>query len=332
MKKEWMAREMTMEIIVGTFVLMVFLGLGYFTIILSRETWFEKRYNWDVAFENVMSLRDGDSVVVRGMPVGKVKSLVLTNDHVQVTLSLQQNIRPHKDCKIQVISSSILGGMYLAIDEGKSPEIIPEGTLLHGETPRNLMQDAAETIGEIKKALTEGGIIENFKKSLKEISDIAERVNQGKGTLGKLLSADETVYNDLSATVASLKTISTRLERGEGTLGKLLSSDDQLYKDISSTMTSLKEVTGRLERGEGTLGKLFSKDDQLYGDLSATAGSLKTITAKIERGEGSLGKMVQDDALYSEMTKAIGEARAAIDDFRENTPVVTFTSVLFGAF
>ncbi len=331
MKKEWVAREMTMEIVVGTFVLMVFLGMAYFTIILSRTTLFEKRYSWDVTFADVMNLRDGDSVVVRGMPIGKVKSLVLTNDHVQVTLSLKQNIQPRKDYKIEVITASMLGGMYLAIDEGTSPELVPEGMLLRGQTPRNLMRDAAEAISEIKKGLAEGGVIENLEKSMKNISEIAERANQGKGTLGRLLSADDTLYNDLSASVASLKSLSARLERGEGTLGKLLSSDDQVYKDLSSTMASMKEVSGRLERGEGTLGKLFSKDDQLYQDLSASMGSLKNISAKIERGEGTLGKVVQDDALYTELTKAISETRAAIDDFRENTPVVTFSSILFGA-
>ena len=36
MRKDFIAREMTMEIAVGVFMVMVFLGLGYFTIILSR--------------------------------------------------------------------------------------------------------------------------------------------------------------------------------------------------------------------------------------------------------------------------------------------------------
>jgi phospholipid/cholesterol/gamma-HCH transport system substrate-binding protein len=331
MKMDWQARELTMEILVGAFVLMVLLGMGYFTIILTRETWFRKQYKQEAVFADVMGLRDGDSVVVRGMPVGKVSRLVLTNDGVHVLMSLDQPIQPRKDCKLTIVSTSMLGGLHLEIDEGTSPEVLPEGSLLHGDKPMHLMEDAADAINAIKKGLVDGGIMDNLKRAIEQISEIAERANAGKGTLGKLLSADDTLYKDLSAAVASFKTISARLEKGEGTLGRLLSSDDQLYKDISETAASLKAISGRLERGEGTLGKMLSKDDRMYQDLSTTLSSLKNITAKIERGEGTIGKLVQDETAYTELTKTLTEARAAVDDFRENTPVVTFVSLLFGA-
>jgi phospholipid/cholesterol/gamma-HCH transport system substrate-binding protein len=298
---------------------------------LSRETWFRKQFKKEVVFEDVMGLRDGDSVVVRGMPMGKVTSLLLTNDGVHVFMSLDQSVALRKDYKMTIVTTSMLGGRHLEIDEGTSAEAMPEGVVYQGLKPQHLMEDAAEAINAIKKGLVEGGIMDNLKKAILQISDISERVNKGKGTLGKLLSEDDTLYNDLSSSVASLKTITGRLEKGEGTLGKLLSSDDQLYKDVSETAASLKTISGRLERGEGTLGHLLSKDDQVYQDLTTTLASLKTITAKIEKGEGTLGKLVNDDAAYTELTKTITEARAAIDDFRENTPVVTFTTLLFGA-
>jgi phospholipid/cholesterol/gamma-HCH transport system substrate-binding protein len=331
MKKEWQVRETTTEVVVGAFVLMVLLGLGYFTIILTRENLFQKKFTREVLFTDVMGLRDGDSVVVRGMPVGKVKSLDLKQDGVHVLLSLDQDIRPHDDYKIIIISTSILGGRYLEIKEGQAEHLVSDGVVLRGEVPQNLMEDAAEAVSAIKKGLTEGGIIDNLKKTLADISQVAERLNQGKGTLGKLLSEDDTIYADLKATTASLKEITGRLERGEGTLGKLFSKDDQLYRDVSETAASLKNITAKIEHGEGTLGKLMSKDDSIYTDLKETLGSLKNITAKIEKGEGTLGKLVNDDTAYQEMTRTLGDARAAIDDFRENTPVVTFTSILLGA-
>ena len=42
--------------------------------------------------------------------------------------------------------------------------------------------------------------------------------------------------------------------------------------------------------------------------------------------------MMQDDTMYNEVNDLVGEARAAIDDFRETAPIVTFTSIFFGAF
>ena len=40
MRQDTIAREMSREIVVGAFLVMILLGLGYFTIILSRETFF----------------------------------------------------------------------------------------------------------------------------------------------------------------------------------------------------------------------------------------------------------------------------------------------------
>jgi phospholipid/cholesterol/gamma-HCH transport system substrate-binding protein len=322
-----------MEIIVGAFVVMVFLGLGYFTIILSRETWFQKKYHMEVVFQNVMGLRDGDSVVVRGMPVGKVLSLHLQPDGVHVVLTLDQPLHPRQDCRLSIVTTSILGGRYLQLEEG-SPNLpeMPLDKPLRGELPQNLMTDAAEAVSAIKKALVDGGIIDNLKKAIASINEIADRVNKGRGTVGRLLSEDDSLYTNLVATVESIKNVASRVEKGEGTLGKLLSSDDSLYTNLAATAVSLKEITGRLERGEGTIGKLLSSDDQVYKDLSATVASLKTVTERIEKGEGTLGKLTKDEAVYDEVKKTLVDVRATIDDFRENLPVTTFSSILFGAF
>jgi len=126
--------------------------------------------------------------------------------------------------------------------------------------------------------------------------------------------------------------VAERLEAGQGTLGKLLSEDDTVYQDISATVASLKDVSERLNRGEGTLGKLLSSDDQLYDDLSGTVASLKNVAAKIENGEGVLGKLVNDDKLYQDIEATVGEVRATVDDMRETSPITTFSSIFFGAF
>ena len=95
---------------------------------------------------------------------------------------------------------------------------------------------------------------------------------------------------------------------------------------------NLKDISDRLNKGEGTLGKLLAKDDQLYKDISTTASSLKDITGKIERGEGLLGKLINDETLYNDVKSAVNEFRTTVDDYRETSPVVSFTTLLMGAF
>ena len=265
MKREWFHKELTVEVIVGAFIVMIFLGLGYFTIILSREAWFSKKYTMEVFFKNVMGLRVEDNVTARGMSVGKVKKLEFdeTKNGVKVILSLDKPLHMKKDYKIQVSATSILGGRQLEIFEGSEnlPEISMDSFFV-GKDPYDIMADAAEIINSIRKGVVEGKMVDNLRDMASDIKQITQRLNEGKGTLGKLLSEDETMYNDLKDAVASLR----------------------------------------------------------------------NIVAKIEKGEGALGKLIGDDNFSNQITSLVEEVRNAVDDFRETTPLVTFTSIFFGAF
>lgn len=262
MRKDCVARELTIEIVVGTFMIMVLLGLAYFTIILSSTAIFSKKYPLEVVFTHVMGLRNGDTIMVRGMPVGEVKSLELETDGVHVSAILDSRVEVRQGYKVRIVSSSMLGGHHLEIDQGdEGGEPIEPGALLHGEEPYDLMADAAELVNDVKSGIVDGGVIEDIKKTSSDLQNLIERVNTGKGTLGRL----------------------------------------------------------------------FSEDDQLYEDIAATVSSLRTVADKLERGEGALGHLLNDDALYEDLREITDEARAAIDDFRETSPVVTFSSVFFGA-
>jgi hypothetical protein len=56
------------------------------------------------------------------------------------------------------------------------------------------------------------------------------------------------------------------------------------------------------------------------------------VAQTLSKGEGTLGKLAKNDELYTQLNELLGEARAAIDDLRETTPVVSFSSIFFGAF
>lgn len=338
MKQSSIDREMTMELIVGTFMFMILLALGYFTIVLGRASIFEKKYPLEVEFEDVMGLRKDDNVVLRGMTVGKIRSLKLTGDCIRVLAMLDYPMHLKQDCKVTIVTTSILGGRYMEVKEGSAEAgDLGEGVVPRGENPVDLMAEAAATVHDIRRSLNEGGILTNLEASVASIKDIAGKINRGEGTLGRLVN-DDSVYKsfdaigqDVKAVAAQLKEITERINKGEGTLGKLV-KDDSVYTNIQAVAANLREISQRLADGQGTLGRLLSKDDQLYKDVAATAESLKEITAKVQRGGGLLGKLVQDESLYTEAKQALGEVRAAVQDMRETSPIVTFTSLLMGAF
>ncbi len=332
-------RELMMEWIVGVFMLVVLLALAYFTIVLGRATFFQRQYPLTVVFEDVMGLRKDDAVVVNGMTIGKIRSLRLQDGLVEVTADLNQPLQLRADHRIVIMATSILGGRQMQIEVG-SPDapLLPENVIPRGRRPYDLMEEAAKVVHEVRQALTTGGISSNAQAVVASLREITERLERGEGTLGRLLSDDTGPYTDLTNMVADLREasrqireVSEQVARGEGTLGRLL-ADDSLYREASAIATNLRTVSERLAGGEGTLGKLLSADDSLYRDLSEAAASVKEIAGRMERGEGLLGRLSTDEALYEEARAALQELRAAVDDFRETSPVVSFTTLLFGAF
>lgn len=336
MKKDWRERELTLEVIVGAFVVMIFLGLGYFTIILSTETWFSEKTAMQVSFSNVMGLRDGDSVVVRGMPIGKVQSLALTEvegcNGVCVNLLLDKPITIHKGYEMKIVATSILGGRRLQIDTGGMNAPVLDRQMYRGKDPYDLMEDAADIVNAVREEIVEGGVLRNIRETTDQLNTIVSRINAGEGILGKMISGKGTLYEDIAKSAASLRVVMTRLEKGESSMGKLLAADTKLYDDLSATVASLRTTLNRIEAGKGTVGRLLSDDETVYEDLAATVASLRNIAERIDSGEGTIGRFVQDDGLYTEVESTVEEVRAAVDDFRETAPVTTFSSVFFGAF
>lgn len=361
--------EFFSEVIVGVFMVAVLGLLVYFTIIISGIELFngKSKVPATVLFSDVGGLKLRDSVVLRGMTVGSVGEMRLEDGKVRVTLLIQNDVVFKKGYRLSVCTSSLLGGNYLLIEEG-SGEPVPGGTVLEGESPTDWMRDLGTIVAKLKEA-TEGDRIKNIVANLEEatasVKTLTARVEDGKGTLGKLFSEDNALYNDLSntvanlksvtakidtgenslgrlinddggvytdlqATVANLKSISGRLEKGEGTMGKLLSSDDTVYRDLQETVERIKHVAVRLDNGEGSLGKLLKDDNKVYNELDAMIANLNIASARLAKGEGTLGKLSADDQLYKDVHGLIKDVRQTVDNFRDTTPISAFASLIMG--
>ncbi len=304
--------DLSIEVLVGLFMFIILIALGVFTIVLSRQNLFQKKYPLQVVFEEVGGLREGDSVYLRGTQVGTVESTFLDNDHVVVTSELDVPVSFRKGYKVEVISSSMLGGKMMKIYEGPlRADPLPDGEVIAGEIPVDILEELGVAVVGIRQ--------------------LSEDVTAGEGTLGKLLK-DENMYDQFAGIMSNLNTVSERLSNGEGTLGKLMSADDRLYQDLQSAAANIRSITERIEQKQGTLGKLLSDDSTMVEDMETSVANIRDITGKINSGEGTLGKLISDDQVYAEAEQLLAELRAAIDDMRETSPVTTFSSVFFGAF
>lgn len=111
------------------------------------------------------------------------------------------------------------------------------GLLLNDPT---LYDRAASTLGDVRTSVQELG---------KLTSDLAD----GRGTLGKLLTADDGLYDQVRETVDDLNVaarnaqeITAGLQAGQGTLGKAL-TDETLYSESVDTVRTAGRAAQQLE-------------------------------------------------------------------------------------
>ncbi len=344
-------RSYTQEVVVGLFMATVFAVLIFFTVIISGMDLLHgrNRIKRTVRFDNVGSLRVQDSVIVRGVPVGSVQDLTLDDGCIKATILIDEKVSIYKNYSIKVVSASVLGGSRLDIDAGSSEsgEPLPTTALLTGESPVDMMEQVGALVSDLRQAVNPEDvrtIITNLRTTSSAISSLTTRLEAGQGTIGKLLSPDETLYGDLKETMANLKALSVKL-----------SGEQSMVTDLEASAKSLRIILNRVEAGQGTIGKLLSADDSLYGDLKETMGNLNKITTKfsgddasllkdlessakslrivlqrLEAGEGTLGKLSKDDQIAVEIEGAVKDVRQIIDNMRDTAPITTFTSIFFG--
>lgn len=349
--------DMFTEITVGAFVLGVLALLAYFTIVISGVDVLmgHERKIVKVSFDAVGGLKEHDAVMYRGMKVGAVEHISLTPSNILVEAKVDRSVVLRPGYRISVANMSMLGGYYLKMDEGAGEPLEASCTFV-GERPTDWMHDVADIARNVN-AFTSGGdlktIVTNFEAMSERLRLITERVERGEGMLGKLLSTNDTIYADLAATVANVKSISTRLENGEGALGQLLSTNETVSIDLKRTLANAREVSDRLARGEGLAGRLLAKDDPLVAEVDASVaafrracesvdarevlaraekllGDLGSVTEKMKSGEGTLGKLVSDDKLYREVDGLARDLRQVLDNYRDTTPIATFSSLIMG--
>lgn len=324
-------RETSMEVTVGAFLFMVLLALGVFTIILSRQNLFGRTHYYEVAFRNILGLREGENVYLRGVVVGKIDDIIAEKRAVRLRLAVNRPLELRENYKMEILASSLLGGRYLNIEEGDEDRpLLPPGTPLVGLTPLELLDEATRTVASIRQTL-EGGVLADARAIVSNANVIVSRVQRGEGTLGRLI-AEDSVYDDIKAVAANLRDVSARLDRGEGSLGRLLADDGAIHRDLEASVANIRKVTEDLAEGRGALGKLIHREDTLYDDLRAAIASVRDVADSLSRGEGTLGKLVRENEIYEDLRQGLRELRATIDDFRETAPVTTFTSVFLGAF
>jgi phospholipid/cholesterol/gamma-HCH transport system substrate-binding protein len=299
---------MSTEKKVGLFFLATMIALAVMIELVEEWRPFEVQHDYKAYFKAAVGINAGDPVRMAGVEVGKIRTISIDDSRVRIDFYVVKGTRIKEDTIAMIRQTNLLGGQFLGLDFGseQSRELPPGSTVQSREGANidqlitNLDRNQERVFGTLGEMLEESR--EPFVDSITQFESIVRKIDQGEGTLGKMVN-DPGMYDEVQGSAAELKEILARIESGEGSLGRLL-NDPALYDEATRSLANLREISDRVKSGEGTVGRLVN-DDALYTRTSDAMANIREISDKANRGTGTFGKLVNDDELYQQTSDAM---------------------------
>ena len=190
----------------------LFVGIGLVLFLLaifiigSQKNLFDPVYTLKSRFNNVSGLQVGNSVRFSGISVGTVDKIHIVNDTVvQVSMVIRKEVQKFikTDSETTIGSEGLIGDRLINISNGSATaKSAADGSVLASAEP--IETDAIMASLQVTA--------DNAAVATEEIAEILFKINNGEGTLGRLIN-DTEIAENIDQTIVNLKKSSKGLEQ-----------------------------------------------------------------------------------------------------------------------
>ena len=175
-------------------------------LIGRQKNLFNPTFTLSTTFRNVSGMQVGNNIRFSGINIGTVDNMKIINDStVQVDMIIQKSVQPFIkiDCEVAIGSEGLIGDRILVITQGSADApSAKNGELLPSVEPVEM--DA------IMQSLSVTAV--NAEVITDQLAEIMVNINQGEGTLGRLIQ-DTTIAENINKTIINLKSTSKGLDQ-----------------------------------------------------------------------------------------------------------------------
>jgi phospholipid/cholesterol/gamma-HCH transport system substrate-binding protein len=249
---------------IAVFVIAIF-------IIGKQQNLFNPVFKITTTFLNVSGLQVGNNVRFSGITVGTVDNIIIINDStVQVDMMIKKTVQQFikADSKAGIGSEGIIGDRVLIITQGSNDAAIAkDGQKISSKEP----VETDDIIISLQASALSAEII------TLELAEIMTDINNGQGTLGRLIQ-DSAVVVNINEILGNFKTSSEGLDETiEVTKENVFAFMKSLQKTAAKTEVAsneLGEIMTKINSGEGAIGMLL-KDTTIVNNIDETIVNLK---------------------------------------------------------
>jgi phospholipid/cholesterol/gamma-HCH transport system substrate-binding protein len=219
--------------------------------------------------EGLFGLAAGSAVEILGTKAGEVREIVINPDekiHANVRIDSEMAVFVRSDSKAFIRKTfGIAGDAYLEITRGKGAPLDWEFAVLTVESDRKTSDTLAELIEELRAKVLP--VVDDAHKAILLLMAVATDLQDDEKGVQQLL--------------ANLNSIADKIDRGEGSLGRLL-AEDKLVRDLESIVARLGPLFDDLDKTIQNISEFSTEFDTETGDIPKITNSLKNTMASLD--------------------------------------------------
>ena len=269
----------------------IFLGSALLIIFIfllgNKDQLFTSTFTIKAHFKNTEGLRNGASVRFGGIDIGAVKNIRIVNDtsgRVEVEMRIVDEIKRFikKDSRASIETEGLVGNKVVMLTMGsEGMDEISDGGIILSKEPLSFADIIEET----------QGIMAYTKNMTKNLAEIVYKVNNGEGTIGKIINDDQ-LYNtatDLTKSAdASLVSLTDDMKEVIEIFDELGKGVKDVVANINGIVTRIDTVLAGVSDGKGLLGSLVSDNgregkslNRILENLVVVSEDAKTSTSRL---------------------------------------------------
>ncbi len=279
---------------------------------LKGKDIFGRQNTYYAVYKDIGGLLPTSYVFINGMKVGQVSKISYSDPQMKqfiVRFELPSKLSLPINSVAEVFNSDILGSKAMRVVIGDAATYFnPGDTMLSGaegsvlnevgkflepytDKLENILNNVDTVVASLKE-ITDNEAKRNFRSALANINNISAHLTTVSANLDRIVSTEKGRIHEIVTNVDSLATT--------------LNSNSQKLENIISNISDISDTIAKNKLGE------------TLSELNKTIGNLSSSMEKISQGKGNVGKLINDDNLYDNLQKSIGDLDALIKDIKEN--------------
>ncbi len=271
----------------------IFLGIAMFIggiyFIGAKHQLFRSTFRVSGIFKDVGGLQAGNNVRLSGVNIGTIDNISVVSDtSVKVEILIDENARKFimKDAIASIGSEGLMGNKVLIINPGTGgKEGIEDNDNIKTVQPINL----DDILISFKNTA------ENASKISRDLSDIADNIHSGKGTIGRLLM-DISMAQNIDSTLYNMKEGSTDFKN------LIYDAKNGFMLNIDSTITNMDNILMSLKT--------------TAENASNITNNMSDISDNIQSGKGTLGKLLMDQSIAQNIDSTLVKMKEGLTGFK----------------